>query len=318
MRIIDLDAHSVNPGDLSWKGMEALGEFKAYDRTAVDDIVARAKEADAILINKITIDDTTLEQLPRLKYIGELATGYNNIDIAAARKRGIVVTNIPAYSTDSVAQLVFAHILNVANRVDHYARESREGRWSRNPDFCYWDTPLIELAGKSIGIVGLGNIGRKVAQIAHSFGMVVTAVTSKEAKALPEWMTKSTLEGMLSSSDVVTLHCPLNADTRHMINVETLNLMHTDAVLVNTGRGPLVDEVAVAEALRAGRLRAYCADVMADEPPRKDNPLFGCDNAYITPHIAWATKEARARLIDIAVTNLKAFIDGKPVNSIGE
>lgn len=318
MKIIDLDAHSVNPGDLSWKGMEALGEFKAYDRTAVDDIVARAKEADAILINKITIDDATLEQLPRLKYIGELATGYNNIDIAAARKRGIVVTNIPAYSTDSVAQLVFAHILNVANRVDHYARESREGRWSRNPDFCYWDTPLIELAGKSIGIVGLGNIGRKVAQIAHSFGMVVTAVTSKEAKALPEWMTKSTLEGMLSSSDVVTLHCPLNADTRHMINAETLNLMHADAVLVNTGRGPLVDEVAVAEALRAGRLRAYCADVMADEPPRKDNPLFGCDNAYITPHIAWATKEARARLIDIAVANLKAFIDGKPVNSIGE
>ncbi len=318
MKIVDLDAHSVNPGDLSWKGMEALGEFKAYDRTAVKDVVARAYEADAILINKITIDEATLEQLPRLKYIGELATGYNNIDIAAARKRGIVVTNIPAYSTDSVAQLVFAHILNVANRVDHYAHESREGRWSRNPDFCYWDTPLIELAGKSIGIVGLGNIGSKVAQIARSFGMVVTAVTSKEAKTLPEWMTKSTLEGMLSSSDVVTLHCPLNADTRHMINDETLNLMHAGAVLVNTGRGPLVDENAVAEALRTGRLRAYCADVMADEPPRKGNPLFDCDNAYITPHIAWATREARARLIDIAVGNLKAFMEGEPVNSIVE
>lgn len=316
MKIVDLDAHSVNPGDLSWDNIKALGELTLYDRTAPADVIERAKDADAILINKVAVTKDVIGALPKLRYIGELATGYNNIDIEAAKKRGIVVTNIPAYSTDSVAQMVFAHILNVANRVDHYAKETREGVWSKNPDFCYWDTPLIEISGKSIGIVGLGHIGMKVAQIAHSFGMLVTAVTSKEATALPEWIRKATLEGMLSSSDFITLHCPLTADNLHMINSETLNFIHDNAVLINTGRGPLVDEVAVANALKEGRLAAYCADVMADEPPHADNPLLKCDNAYITPHIAWASHEARQRLMDIATENIKAFLDGKPVNKV--
>ncbi len=316
MKIVDLDSHSVNPGDLSWDSIQELGDLTLYERTAPKDVVARAKDADAILINKIAVTAEVIEQLPKLKYIGELATGYNNIDLEAARKHGIVVTNIPAYSTDSVAQMVFAHILNIANHVDHYANETRKGIWSLNPDFCYWDTPLIELSGKTIGIVGLGHIGMKVAQIAHCFGMLVNAVTSKEATALPEWIQKATLDGMLSSSDFITLHCPLTADNKHMINAETIGYMHKNAVLINTGRGPLVDEAAVANALKSGKLGAYCADVMAEEPPHTDNPLFTCENAYITPHIAWATHEARRRLMDIATGNIKAFIDGNPINKV--
>ena len=316
MKIVELDAHSVNPGDLSWEEIKELGELELYDRTAPEDVVKRAHDADAILINKINVSEDVMKSLPRLRYIGEMATGFNNIDIKAAQRLGITVTNIPAYSTDSVAQIVFAHILNITNRVDHYATETRQGIWSRNPDFCYWDTPLIELAGKSLGIVGLGHIGMRVAEIAHCFGMTVTAVTSKERQALPEWIRKATLDGLLSSSDIVTLHCPLTDSNRHRINAETLSMMHEKAILVNTGRGPLVDEAAVAEALNSGKLTAYCADVMSDEPPRADNPLLGCTNAFITPHIAWATHEARERLMGIAAKNLKAFINGKPINVI--
>ena len=308
MKIVELDAHSVNPGDLSWDEIKALGNLDLYDRTAPEDVIKRAKDADAILINKINISEEVIAALPKLRYIGEMATGFNNIDINAAKRHGITVTNIPAYSTDSVAQLVFAHILNVANHVDHYAVETRRGTWSRNPDFCYWDTPLIELAGKSIGIVGLGHIGMRVAEIAHCFGMMVTALTSKESQA--------TLDGLLSSSDIVTLHCPLTDKNKHMINADTLALMNSKSILVNTGRGALVDDAAVADALLSGKLAAYCADVMTDEPPKADNPLLSCDNAYITPHIAWATHEARQRLMTIAVNNLKAFINGKPINVV--
>ena len=316
MKIVELDAHSVNPGDLSWDGIKELGELQLYDRTAPEEVIDRAKDADAILINKINITEDVIKSLPKLRYIGEMATGYNNIDIKAAANSGITVTNIPSYSTDSVAQLVFAHILNVASHVDHYARETRQGVWSRNPDFCYWNTPLIELAGKSIGIVGLGHIGMRVAEIAHCFGMQVTAVTSKDKQVLPEWIRKATLDGMLSSSDIITLHCPLTSDNLHMINAEAIALTHDNAILVNTGRGALVDDAAVADALRSGKLAAYCADVMADEPPKADNPLLSCDNAYITPHIAWATHEARQRLMTTAVNNLKAFINGKPINVV--
>ena len=316
MKIVELDAHSVNPGDLSWDEIKALGNLDLYDRTAPEDVIKRAKDADAILINKINISEEVIAALPKLRYIGEMATGFNNIDINAAKRHGITVTNIPAYSTDSVAQLVFAHILNVANHVDHYAVETRRGTWSRNPDFCYWDTPLIELAGKSIGIVGLGHIGMRVAEIAHCFGMMVTALTSKESQSLPEWIRKATLDGLLSSSDIVTLHCPLTDKNKHMINADTLALMNSKSILVNTGRGALVDDAAVADALLSGKLAAYCADVMTDEPPKADNPLLSCDNAYITPHIAWATHEARQRLMTIAVNNLKAFINGKPINVV--
>lgn len=317
MKIVELDAHSVNPGDLSWDEIKALGNLDLYDRTAPEDVIKRAKDADAILINKINISEEVIAALPKLRYIGEMATGFNNIDINAAKRHGITVTNIPAYSTDSVAQLVFAHILNVANHVDHYAVETRRGTWSRNPDFCYWDTPLVELAGKSIGIVGLGHIGMRVAEIAHCFGMMVTALTSKESQSLPEWIRKATLDGLLSSSDIVTLHCPLTDKNKHMINADTLALMNSKSILVNTGRGPLVDEAAVASALESGKLGAYCADVMADEPPHADNPLLRCSNAFITPHIAWATHEARQRLMGIAANNLRAFINGEPINTVG-
>lgn len=315
-RIVVLDGVCANPGDLSWDAFGELGCLEVYDRTDKANIVARAKDADAIIINKVTVTAGLLDQLPRLKYIGELATGYNNIDLDATRERGIVVTNIPAYSTDSVAQMVFAHLLNVADQVAYYADENRRGRWSKCPDFCYWDSPLMEISGKTMGIIGLGNIGWRVAGIAHAFGMNVSAVTSKSPHELPSWIQKSTTEGLLATSDVVTLHCPLNDATRNLINSRTLELVRPGTVLINTGRGPLVDEEAVAEALQSGRLAAYCADVLTQEPPKADNPLLECKNAFITPHIAWASLEARRRLLDTACQNLKAFIEGTPQNAV--
>ena len=238
------------------------------------------------------------------------------VDVEAAARRGIVVTNIPAYSTDSVAQLTFAHILNITHSVDHYARQNRMGAWTASNDFVYWDTPLIELSGKTMGIVGLGSIGMKVATIARCFGMHVSALTSKAADALPEGFSKATLDELLAVSDVLSLHCPLTPQTHHLINADTLAKMKPTAILVNTGRGPLVDEQAVADALQAKRLAAYCADVLSVEPAQPDNPLLGCDNAYLTPHIAWATFEARQRLMQIAIANVDAFISGKPINVV--
>lgn len=316
MKIVELDAYAANPGDLSWDGLRALGELTVYDRTSPDKVVERAREADAVLTNKVAFDEDTLAQLPHLKYIGVMATGYNVVDTEAARRRGIVVTNIPAYSTDSVAQMVFAHILNITNRVDHYARQNRNGRWSDNPDFCYWDAPLHELAGKTLGIVGLGHIGCKVARIAIDFGLDVFAYTSKNAASLPPGIQKTTMDGLFAVSDILTLHCPLSPQTHQIINRQNLARMKPGAILINTGRGPLVDEQAVAEALASGRLGAYGADVMENEPPAADNPLLAQPNAFITPHIAWATVEARQRLVDICVDNLKAFITGAPINVV--
>jgi len=257
-----------------------------------------------------------IAQLPCLKYIGVLATGYNVVDILAAHERGIVVTNVPAYSTESVAQMVFAHLLNATNRTDHYATQNRELRWTENQDFCYWDFPHMELAEKTFGIVGLGNIGQRVAEIALAFGMKVKAVTSKPAVALPTGIGKADLEELLATSDVVSLHCPLTNRTRHMINPQTLQLMKPSAILINTGRGPLVDDQAVATALAEGRLSAFCADVLTEEPPKADNPLLKQPNAFITPHIAWATNEARTRLLQVVISNVKAFLDGKPQNIV--
>ena len=261
-------------------------------------------------------DADTIWKLPNLKYIGVLATGYNIVDTVAACDNDIVVTNVPAYSTDSVAQLTFAHILSIANRVEHYAIENRNGRWSNNPDFVYWDTPLIELTGKTLGIVGLGLIGMKVAKMALCFGMDVFAVTSKHRKDLPEGIQKTTLDGLLATSDILSLHCPLKRETREMINATTLAKMKHGAILINTGRGPLVNENDVAEALKSGQLGAYGTDVMCQEPPSADNPLFSAPNFYSTPHIAWATFEARQRLMKTVVDNVKAFIEGKPVNVV--
>lgn len=316
MKIVVLDSYGMNPGDLSWDALKELGEVTIFDRTSEDEVYQRCSDADIVLTNKVVFDADTIWKLPNLKYIGVLATGYNIVDTVAACDNDIVVTNVPAYSTDSVAQLTFAHILSIANRVEHYAIENRNGRWSNNPDFVYWDTPLIELTGKTLGIVGLGLIGMKVAKMALCFGMDVFAVTSKHRKDLPEGIQKTTLDGLLATSDILSLHCPLKRETREMINATTLAKMKHGAILINTGRGPLVNENDVAEALKSGQLGAYGTDVMCQEPPSADNPLFSAPNFYSTPHIAWATFEARQRLMKTVVDNVKAFIEGKPVNVV--
>ena len=316
MKIVVLDSYGMNPGDLSWDALKELGEVTIYDRTSEDEVYQRCSDADIVLTNKVVFDADTICKLPNLKYIGVLATGYNIVDTVAACDNDIVVTNVPAYSTDSVAQLTFAHILSIANRVEHYAIENRNGRWSNNPDFVYWDTPLIELTGKTLGIVGLGLIGMKVAKMALCFGMDVFAVTSKHRKDLPEGIQKTTLDGLLATSDILSLHCPLKRERREMINATTLANMKHGAILINTGRGPLVNENDVAEALKSGQLGAYGTDVMCQEPPSADNPLFSAPNFYSTPHIAWATFEARQRLMKTVVDNVKAFIEGKPVNVV--
>ena len=316
MKIVILDGFTANPGDLSWKGLEELGTLTVYDRTRPEETVARAADADIVLTNKVIINREVMAQLPQLKYIGVLATGYNVVDIEAAHEHDIIVTNVPAYSTESVAQMVFAHLLTVTNRTEHYALQNRQGRWTKNPDFCYWDFSHMELAGKTFGIVGLGNIGRRVAEIALAFGMQVKALTSKSANDLPAGIEKADLEELLASSDIISLHCPLTDSTRHLINRETLSLMCPSAILINTGRGPLVDDQAVAYALAEGQLAAFCADVLTEEPPKADNPLLSQPNAFITPHIAWATEEARSRLLQVAISNVRAFLNAKPQNVV--
>ena len=315
MNIVILDGFTSNPGDLSWKALEGLGNVTVYERTKACETIARAAEADIILTNKVVLGKEEIAQLPRLQYIGVLATGYNVVDIQEAHQRGIIVTNVPAYSTESVAQMVFAHLLTLTNHTEHYAIQNRKGRWTSSQDFCYWDTPLTELAGKTFGIVGLGHIGSRVAQIALAFGMKVRALTSKAADALPEGIEKVDLNELLASSDILSLHCPLTDNTYHLINRETLAQMKPSAIIINTGRGPLVDDKAVAEALKQKTLAAYCADVLTEEPP-KDNPLLSLSNAYITPHIAWATTEARTRLVQVAIDNVCAFANGHPQNVV--
>ena len=316
MKIVILDGYTANPGDLSWGSLKELGEVTVYERTRREEIAGRAADADIVLTNKVVMDREMMALLPRLKYIGVLATGYNVVDIEAAREKDIIVTNVPAYSTESVAQTVFAHLLTVTNRTEHYAQQNRLGRWAENRDFCYWDTELTELAGKTMGIVGLGHIGRRVAEIALAFGMQVKAMTSKKAEELPAGIQKAELQSLLASADVVSLHCPLTEGTKHLIHRETLRLMKPSAILINTGRGPLVDDEALAEALNEGQLRAYCADVVTEEPPKADHPLLHAPNAFITPHIAWATVEARKRLLQTAIGNVEAFVNGHPVNVV--
>ncbi len=316
VRIVILDGYTANPGDLSGKELEALGQVTVYERTMPEETVARAADADVVLTNKVIIGKAEMEQLPHLQYIGVLATGYNVVDIKAAHEHGIIVTNVPAYSTESVAQMVFAHLLTVTNRTEHYAIQNRAGRWTNNPDFSYSDTVLTEIAGKTMGIVGLGNIGSRVAQIALAFGMKVKAFTSKAAETLPEGIQKADMQELFSSSDVLSLHCPLTDNTKHLINAETIGLMKKTAIVINTGRGPLVDDQAVADALENKRITAYCADVLTEEPPKADNPLLKQQNAYITPHIAWATVEARVRLIQVATDNVSAFLNGNPQNVV--
>ena len=316
MNIVILDGYTANPGDLSWLELEQLGKVTMYERTAPSETIARATDAEIVLTNKVVLGREEIEQLPRLRYIGVLATGYNVVDVNAANEKGIVVTNVPAYSTESVAQMVFAHLLTVTNRTEHYALLNRDGRWTKNPDFSYWDTNLTELAGKQIGIVGLGNIGQRVAAIANAFGMNVAACTSKTVDNLPPYVTKKTINELLEECDVITLHCPLTPETRHLINDKSIRMMKPTAILINTGRGPLVDDQAVSDALTDNRLAAFCADVLTEEPPKANNPLLAQPNAFITPHIAWATKEARRRLLQISIDNVKAFVNGQSINVV--
>ena len=316
MKIVVLDGYCLNPGDLSWEDMGSLGDLQVYDRTSPSELLERAEGAEVLITNKTLISDKDMDALPELKYIGVLATGYNVVDVEAAKQKGIVVTNIPAYSTRSVAQMVFAHILNITQRVEHYACLNRQGKWSDSADFSYWDTELIELDGKWMGIVGFGNIGQATARIALAFGMKVAVYTSKPQSDLPEGIIKMDLDQLFSTCDVVSLHCPLTPSTKEMVNAKRLNLMKPNAILINTGRGPLVNEQDLADALNEGRIMAAGIDVLSIEPAVRTNPLLSARNSFITPHIAWATKEARTRLMQIAVSNLKEFLNGNVVNNV--
>ncbi len=318
MKIVELDGYAANPGDLSWDGLRELGELTVYDRTAPEDVLKRAQGAQVILTNKVVITEELMDKLPDLRYIGVLATGYNVVDIPAARKHGIIVTNIPAYSTMSVAQMVIAHLLNITNQVALHSDAVKQGEWQRNKDFSFSLTPLIELDGKTLGIVGLGNTGTATARIAQSLGMRILAYSSKSADALKEMGIEKagSYEQLFREADVLSLHCPLTEETHHLVNAERLKLMKPTAILINTGRGPLVDEAALADALNEGRIMAAGVDVLQEEPPRNGSPLINARNCYITPHIAWATKAARERLLNIAVANVKAFMEGRPQNAV--
>ncbi len=318
MKVVILDGFTANPGDLSWDGLKQFGELRVYERTAPEDLLSRAKGAEVLLTNKVVINAEAMAALPDLRYIGVLATGYNVVDIAEAHRRGIAVTNIPAYSTMSVAQMVMAHLLNITNQVALHAAAVRNGEWETSLDFSFSKSSLIELDGLTFGIVGLGNIGRQVARMAQALGMQVMAVSSKSEEELSRMGIRkaSGYEQLFSESDVVSLHCPLTDETRHLVNRERLDLMKPTAILINTGRGPLLDEAAVSEALTVGKLYAVGVDVLTDEPPRNGSPLISAPRCFITPHIAWASGAARRRLIDIATSNVAAFLQGKEQNRI--
>ena len=316
MKIVILDGYALNPGDLSYDCLRQFGELTIYDRTTPEELISRAIDADVLLTNKVVLGDKEFTQLPRLRYIGVQATGYNVVDVEAARRHGITVTNIPAYSTASVAQMVMAHLLNIAQRVGYYAEQNRAGRWATNPDFCYWNTPLIELADKQMGIIGFGRTGSAVAHLAKAFGMKVAAYTSKPQEELPEGILKMSLEELFRTSDVVSLHCPLTPTTHHLVNANRLALMKPTAILINTARGPIIDEQALADALNSERIYAAGIDVLTEEPPRQGSPLLSARNCFVTPHIAWATLEARTRLLKICEENLRAFAEGSPQNVV--
>lgn len=317
MKIVVLDGYSLNPGDLSWQELDTLGGVTVYDRTAPDEVVERCEGYDFVLTNKTVITAEMIARMPQVRYIGVLATGVNVVDVQAAAMAGIVVTNIPSYSTESVAQEVFALLLTIVQRVESYAQANRQGKWCGSADFCYRDYPLMEIAGKTIGIIGFGNIGQAVARIAIAFGMKVLVQTSRPADCLPEGVIKAVdVDDVFCRADVVTLHCPLTEDTAGMVNAERLALMRPTSILINTARGGLIDEQALADALNEKRIYAAGLDVLSSEPPKTDNPLLRAHNCFITPHIAWATHEARARLIRIAVGNIMAYLAGAPRNVV--
>jgi glycerate dehydrogenase len=317
MKIVVLDGYTLNPGDLSWSELERLGEVTIYDRTPVELIVERSRGAEILLTNKTPLGENEFAQLPELKYIGVLATGYNIVDIENAKKRNIIVTNIPTYGTCSVAQMTFALILELCHHVQEHSNAVRRGDWSKSRDFCFWNYPLIELANKTIGIIGFGRIGQQVCKIAESFGMNILAYDPYKSDEIKcsnyKW---AELDELFRESDIISLHCPLFPETKGIINKDSLNKMKKSAFLINTSRGPLVIDKDLAEALNSERIAGAGLDVLSEEPPKADNPLLSAKNCLITPHISWATYEARARLMTIAADNLKAFIENKPINVV--
>lgn len=315
MKIVILDGAVVNPGDLSWEALEEMGRLTVYDRTPPEEVVGRAKDAEIVLTNKVYFTGELMEQCPRLKYIGALATGYNNIDVAAAARLGIAVTNVPAYSTHAVAQFTMALLLELCHRVGRHAGGVQAGKWVKASDFCYWETPQLELWGKRFGVFGMGQIGQAAGALAHAFGMEVLYCSRRE-KALPYPARRCGMEELLAEADILSLHCPLTEDTFHLMDREKLGKMKDGAILLNTARGPLVDERAVAAALRSGKLAGYGADVSETEPMAADSPLLGAPNCIVTPHIAWASREARGRLIGAAVENVRAFLRGERKNRV--
>jgi glycerate dehydrogenase len=313
--ILVLDGHTLNPGDLDWQRLKQLGDCAIYERSTPAEVVDRLSDTDAVLTNKVSLSRELMAGRPRLKYIGVTATGYNIVDVKAARELGIVVTNVPSYGTSSVAQMTFAHILNLTQRVGEHAQAVREGRWASSLDWCFWDFPLLELNGKTLGIVGFGRIGQATARLAHAFGMHVqahnrTPIDHKNGVRAVD------LNTLFRESDVVSLHCPLTPETQRLVNRERLAQMKPTAFLINTSRGPLIDEEALADALNSGRLAGAGLDVLETEPPRANNPLYQAKNCYITPHIAWATRSSRQRLLDMAIDNVAAFLRGQPQNVV--
>lgn len=316
MKIVILDGHAVNPGDLSWDFLNKYGEVTVYERTPLEEVAKRIGDADIVLTNKSPINEEILNACPNIKLVCVLATGYNVVDCEATRKRGIPVCNVPDYGTAAVAQFTFALLLDLCHKVAHHAQTVREGKWCTSPDFCYWDTPQMELAGKTMGIIGFGRIGRAVGKIAKAFGMNVIAYNRsqcEEGKTIGSYVN---LDELLATADIISLHCPLTAENIGMINSDTISNMKDGAILINTARGPLIDEAAVAEALSCGKLRAAACDVVSAEPMEENNPLKSAPNCIVTPHMAWAPIESRMRIQDCTERSIQAFLAGKPINTV--
>ncbi|MCX6853765.1 MAG: D-2-hydroxyacid dehydrogenase [Verrucomicrobia bacterium] len=316
MKIVLLDAHTANPGDVSWAPLETIAPCEIYPRTPLAETIARCADAEIVITNKAVMNREIISALPKLKYIGVTATGYNIVDVIAAKEHGITVTNVPGYSSPAVAQLVFSLLLELTNHVGHHAQTVSSGRWESCPDFCYWDHPIIELSGRTLGIIGYGDIGSAVARIAVAFGMKVLASKRDWKSPPPEGVTAASIDEIFAQSDAISLHCPLTDATKHLVCDRTLVLMKPSAFLINTGRGPLIDEAALARALNESRIAGAGLDVLSVEPPKDGNPLIGAKNCVITPHIGWASYEARLRLIDFTAANLNAYLAGKPMNVV--
>ncbi len=316
-KIVVLEGAELNPGDLAWEDLYALGDTTVFENTVADQLIERAADAEVLVVNKLLINEVILQQLPHLKYIAVSATGYNCIDMAAAEKHGILVSNIPAYSTESVAQMVFAHLLNITSQVGLHNQLVKSGEWTRRQVFSFTSGTNYEIAGMTMGIVGFGHTGQAVARIAQGFGLQVMVYTSKEQSQLPDGVRKATnLKELFQSNQIISLHCPLTKQTQHIINKEHLDCMPEGAILINTGRGGLVDEQALAHALSTGKLLAAGVDVLSQEPPMENNPLLHTPNCYITPHNAWATLQARRRMLSILIDNISTYNEGHPQNIV--